>query len=158
MRSRSAMMMTYVIAVAEEEENTELFRHGLTPDGRRRRQRRITRRALQHTHMSAFAHLYGQGCDQSLITTCGLDHGAYRELLGLFAPLYYQYTPYSKDGNVKMIPAIPRGGRPRSLDAEKCLGLYLMWLRTSGAQTFLCMVFGISGSVCAMFLRFARRL
>jgi len=49
-------------------------------------------------------------------------------------------------------------GRPRSMDAETCLGLYLMWLRSRGPEYFLCITFGITGSVCSLFIRFARRI
>ena len=102
--------------------------------------------------------MFGAGCDQSLITACGLDHRAYRQLLRLFEPMYSRYSPYSCDGRIRLIPITRVGGRPRSTDAKKCLGFHLMWMRSRGLESFLCIIFGITGSVCSLFIRFARRI
>ena len=44
------------------------------------------------------------------------------------------------------------------MTAEMCLALYLSWKRSRGNESCLCLVFGITGSVCSTFLRFARRI
>eukprot|EP00171_Calliarthron_tuberculosum_P022248 IDg22248t1 len=44
------------------------------------------------------------------------------------------------------------------MNAEQCLGLVLSWHRTRGSTFCLCMLFGITSSVCSLFIRFARRL
>ena len=141
-----------------EEDGLRLFRHRLNAIGRSRRQRRITRRALQHPSMSAFAILFGSGCDQSLLTLCGFDHMAFRELLASFTAIYYQYTPYSSDGHIRRLVTGSNGGRPRSLSDSHCLALTLAWMRSKGSESFLSLIFGVTGSVCAIFIRFGRRI
>jgi len=44
------------------------------------------------------------------------------------------------------------------MNAEQSLGLYLMWLRSRGAESFLCLIFGVTASVCSLFIRFSRRI
>ena len=126
--------------------------------GRRRRDRRITRRALLSPSMSAFMHLFGSGCYQSLITTCGLDHSAFRLLLEKFEPFYNRFSPYSDNGAVRRLPSLSVGGRPRSMSALQALALYLAWTRSRGAESSLCLIFGVTGTVCSLFVRFARRI
>lgn len=72
--------------------------------------------------------------------------------------LYHEYTPYSRDGCIRPIESQGVGGRPRSLTASQCLGLVLTCYRTRGAEYVLSLMFGITGSVCSLFLRFGRRL
>lgn len=134
------------------------FRHRLSLEGRRRRDRRMRRRALQSPSLSTFAVVLGSGCDQSLITLTGFDNRAFQFLLRLFAPFYYGFTPYSSDGNIRPLHSTVSLGRPRSMSAAHCLGLILTWHRTRGAEFVLCLMFGITGSVCSVFLRFGRRI
>lgn len=49
-------------------------------------------------------------------------------------------------------------GRPRSMSATQSLALCLAWFRTRGSTFTLCMLFGITSSVCSLFLRFSRRV
>eukprot|EP00171_Calliarthron_tuberculosum_P003036 IDg3036t1 len=130
----------------------------MTQEGRRRRDRRITRAALQHPNMSAFTYLFGSSCNQSLITTCGLDHAAFRILFNRFAPLYNAYSPYSSSGHIRRLPNNSIGGRPRSMTALQCLALSLAWMRSRGAEHYLSLIFGVTGSVCSLFIRFGRRI
>lgn len=124
----------------------------------RRYDHRISRRALLLPSMSAFQFLFDSGCDQSLITLTGFDHVGFQSLLVLFAPLYNMYTPYTQSGLIGLVDASRSVGRPRSMNATQCLAMYLMWSRTRGAQNVLGLVFGVTGSVASLFIRFARRL
>jgi hypothetical protein len=109
--------------------------------------------------MSAFECLFDSGCDQSLITLTGFSHNAFRYLLVRFQPLYDALTPYSTDGYIVRIRVRDqRRGRPRSMTATQCLALVLTWGRSRGPTAFLSMVFGVTHSVMALFLRFGRRL
>lgn len=49
-------------------------------------------------------------------------------------------------------------GRARPLAAEHCLGLLQTWHRTRGSMWVLCTMFGITNTVCSLFIRFGRRL
>lgn len=131
----------------------------MSPGARRRRDRRITRAALQHPSMSAFSVLFGSGCDQSLITVTGLDHRSFRYILAKFSTVYSSFTPYSADGNITRLPQTASSkGLPRTLSPVHCLGLLLAWTRTRGSEYVLCMLFGVTGFVCSLFLRFGRRI
>ena len=141
-------------AVSKESE----FRSSLSETGRQRRQRRVARLALQSPQYSAFMTLFFSGHDSSLITVCGIDHCTFRTLLDKFTPLYNRYTPYSDDGSILLMEVRSLCGRPRSMTALQCLGLILMWTRSRGKMSFLCMIFGITDAVCSVFIRFARRI
>lgn len=132
------------------------FKKLLKSEGRRRRDRRIPRAALQAPSMSAFTTLFGSGSDQALITMTGLDHRAFQYLHEKFSTYYDVYTPYGKEGNI--VRRSESRGRPRSLSAQTALGLVLTWYRTRGSCFVLCMLFGVTASVCHMFLRFGRRI
>ena len=135
------------------------FRQQISIQARRRRDRQITRQALQYPRMAAFAILYLSGCDQSLSTLTDFDQYSFRYLLTLFKPLYDVYSPYSADGFIRRIPDTPRRrGRPRLMDACQCLALTLTWYRTPGSEMVLCMLFGVTTSVCSLFIRYRRRL
>lgn len=91
-----------------------------------------------------------------MITFTGLDNASFIALLEEFSPVYDMFTPYSEDGSIRRIET--SRGRPRSLRAVDCLALSLAWSRTRGSTSVLCMLFGITQSVCSMFLRFGRRI
>ena len=121
-------------------QRTVVFRHRLNAKGRRRRDRRLTRRALQQPSTSPFAILFGSGCDQSLITLCRFDHASFRYLLPCLN-FYLRFTPYSSDSFIHVIPRRPtRNGRIRSLSAVQCLALTLCWYRTRGSSMVLSML------------------
>jgi hypothetical protein len=48
--------------------------------------------------------------------------------------------------------------RPRSLDSRGCLALVLSYNRTRGSMYALSLLFGVTGTVLALFLKFGRRL
>ena len=158
MTLRSRYLLLYCAAIIDENESNESFNERLTQEGRMRRQRRYPRYALQHPHYSALATMFGSGCDQSLITACGLDHRAFRELRNLIHPVYEQYSPYTENGYLRRTGQGHAGGRRRSMDSTICLALYLMWHRSRGSITFLSLIFGVTNSVCSLFIRFARRI
>ena len=135
------------------------FKERLSKSGRQRRDRGIPRLALQNPSFSAFETLFGSGCDQLLITLIGFDHTSFNYILGLFEPVYVKYTPYSNSGLIRAIREREvRIGRPRSFSAKNCLGLVFSWERTRGSEMILSLLFGISGSVCSLFIRFGRRI
>lgn len=135
------------------------FRSILLASGRRRRDRRITRRALQSPSMSSFKYLFSAGCKQSLIMLAGLDYNAFHYMITLFTEPYERYSPYIDDGSVQVLPTNEtRRGRPRSMNSSQCLGFMLTWIRTRGWEMGFCMLFGIPFSLCSFFSRFGRRL
>eukprot|EP00171_Calliarthron_tuberculosum_P008416 IDg8416t1 len=62
--------------------------------------------------MSAFAVLFGSGCDQSLITMTGLGHVAFRDLLQPFQNMCYAFSPYSSDGRIRCMDLVAGIGVP----------------------------------------------
>ena len=134
------------------------FRDNLSLRARCRRDRRITRRALQQPTLLPFTFLFHSTCDQSLITLTGVDHRSFVYMLHRFQLLFMRYTPYSADGRVRILQVTERRGRPRSMNATHCLGLLLAWHRTRGSLMNLTIMFEVTASVASLFIRFARRL
>lgn len=135
------------------------FQLQLDAEARRRRDRRVTRAALVPPTLSPFVVLFNSGNNQSLITLTGFDHASFSYLLTRYAPLYDTYSPYSSDGCIRQLRHDSHvGGRPRSMTAEMSLALSLAWTRTRGSEYVLCMLFGITHSICSLFLRFSRRI
>jgi hypothetical protein len=66
----------------------------------RRRDRRIPRCALVAPGASPFMKLYKSHNEQSLTTFTGLDYPSFTYLLNKFEPLYYRYSPYSRNGKI----------------------------------------------------------
>lgn len=143
--------------LSDERKTSQRFRDRLIAEGRRRRDKRIPRIALQSPTMSAWRTLFGSGSEQAMISMTGFDHHAFRHVLEAFSPLYDRLTPYSESGFIKR-KSQSGVGRKRTISSCDCLGLALAWYRTRGSVTILCMLFGITHSVCVMFIRFARRL
>ena len=44
------------------------------------------------------------------------------------------------------------------MTACQCLALTLTWSRSKGAESVLSVIFGATGSVCSLFIRFGRRI
>lgn len=63
---------------------TTRFMYRIYEEGRHLLNSLYPLRAIQALSMSAFTTVFGSGCNQSLITLCGLDHYLFRILLGLF--------------------------------------------------------------------------
>jgi len=148
-------LLLIAIAADEEKRSKSYFKKRIHLIHRRLRDRRISRRALLAPAMSAFSTMFGSGCERSLVTFCGLNHHGFDELMKLFQPVYDTHTPYSSDGRIARLTGV---GRPRSMTASHCLGLCLAWMRCTGSSHNLCAIFGITGSVCSLYLRFGRRI
>ena len=72
--------------------NNQSYKKKLSPEERRRRDRRTPRIAIRRYAHSAFLHLFHSGDNQALLNYCGIDHKVYRELVDVFAPLWNKYT------------------------------------------------------------------
>ena len=126
---------------------------------KRRRYQRIPRVALLLPKQSAWMKLYSSKDDSALITLTGLDHNAFATLLRSFSDIFDGYSPYSTTGEIlKLSNNKRKGGRPRLISAGDCMGLYLAWTRLRGTTVALQMIFGMTASCVAIYLRFARRI
>lgn len=108
----------------------------------------------QATNMPSFVTLFGSGSEQALITIISFDHRTFGYLLNRFEPVLLHYTLYCADGHIDGLTETTRSS-PRTLSATTCLGLILTRYRTRGSWFSLCILFGITSSVCAIF-RFLR--
>ena len=135
------------------------FHKMLSPEEKRKRDRRIPRLALQLPSESAWRKLFNANNDQSLITLTGLDHATFQWLLSRFSAIYDAYTPHSMDGEITKLSRNKNdGGRPRLMSACNCMGLYLSWTRLRGTTVPLQMIFGMSATSVAIYLKFSRRI
>ena len=157
---RFPLRLCLLLQLQEEEQREESVRFAMPLDaeGRRRRDRRIPRVALQDPYKSAFATLFESGSDQALITFTGYDHEAFHALHELFAPVWNAYSPYSSNGILRLVPTKNYGGRSRSINSTIGLAIVLAWTRTRGATWVLSMLFGVSSSPLSLWLRFGRRV
>ena len=122
------------------------------------RQRKIPRCSLLPINRSAWRCLYTSGNEQSMLTLTGFSFESFHFLCSLFAPLYDAYTPFvDKDGFICQKVSLTRG-RPRMMNPGDCLGLVLAWTRTRGSMMVLQLIFGLTMSPVAKYLRFARRI
>ena len=138
--------------------NNTSFKRLLSIEQRRRRDRRIPRIALVDPSESAWVKLYCSGSDSAMITLTGLDYPSFNFLSVKFEELYSEYTPYSSSGRIILKRVRGRFRRPRSLDSRGCLALVLSYNRTRGSTYALSLLFGVTGTVLALFLKFGRRL
>ena len=123
----------------------------------------IPRPSLMHPRESAFNHVYLSGRQDAPIAMCGFCFASFHVLLSLFAPMFDAYTPYPQSstnrGTMRRLPVRRvRRGRPRLIDATKCLGLVLAWTRTCGHPRNLQLIFGLTGNPLSVWLRFGRRI
>ena len=82
--------ITFVFHIYTKECEAHDFQGSISDTSRRKRQRKITREALQAPRSCPFMTLYHSDCDTSLITMSGLDIRAFREKLNLFQSKYYR--------------------------------------------------------------------
>ena len=146
-----------------EEEEKEYWRDNLTANGKSRRQRTIPREALLNPEDSAWNKLYNSKNDQAMITVTGFDYEVFQWLLKLFAPFYYRFTPWTKQGSpdgssYRRLGSNLRGGRKRIIQAHSCLGLVLAWYRFRGPEYILQGWFGFTGTHANVWLKFGRRM
>ena len=67
-----------------------------------------------------------------MITMTVFEIDSFDMLVGLFDPIYKEYTPHSVDGLIKRKDPNFRSGRKRFMYGKDCLGLCLTWTRTRG--------------------------
>ena len=129
---------------------------------RRRRDRRIPRVALKKYNSSPFEYLYNSLNDQALLNATGCDHRAFTILLKKFHPYYHYYTFHQETGIIRRKKCYMDGtpmGRQRDMSSVGCLGLVLMWYRTTGACTrSLSLTFGQTSTPMYRWLKFGRRI
>ena len=102
----------------------------LSPEERRRRDRRTPRIAVRRYKHSSFYYLYGCGSDQALLNCCACDHKVFRDLLALFKPVFDIHTMDDKTGWIKKMMLTTNGkpkGRKRGINAIGCLDLVHFW-------------------------------
>ena len=134
------------------------FKSRLSPEDRRRRDRRIPRRAnLSYYEDSPFKNIFDSGDDQALLNLTGLDHHTFSKLLGIYQPHYSSFTWCRLFKSVRRLKICSR--RRRMLDATGSLGLVLTWFRTKGSCTRnLQLIFGLTGTPMYTWLKFGRRV
>jgi len=75
----------------------------------------------------------------------GFDGASFASLLQKFALLFVEYTPFNPS-HILLKQDPSKGGRPRKVRPEDCLGLVLVWTRTRGSASALQLVFGMTFS------------
>jgi hypothetical protein len=162
-RRRRLLLLFYYLLLAKKNNNNNRFRYSLSKTARQRRVRKIPRISLLNPESSPWEKLYSSADDGALITVTGFDHEAFKMLLGLFQPLFDNFSPWTGkcDGSTykKVTPDTAKGrGKARIITATSCLGLCLAWYRFRGSEFVLQGWFGFTGSHCNVWLRFARRM
>lgn len=138
------------------------FRQHLTLEGVRRRDRRLPRCALLDpiNDETPWNKVYRSGNDQAMITITGLDYVSFDRLHLLFLPQFNGNSPYSADGNIRLVDTVDpeTRGRPRKITARIVLALVLVWSRTKGSYILLQSFFGLTGTPAALWLSFGRKI
>jgi hypothetical protein len=70
----------------------------------------------------------------------GFNGVSFASLLQKFAPLFNNYTPFDTT-HIKLKSDPSRGGCPRKVHPEDCLGLVLIWMCMRGSLTALQLIF-----------------
>lgn len=156
--SLEIVIYTCVALLADENNNG---RPQLTPEERRRRDRRTPRIALKRYQKSSFFYLYHSGDDQALLNCCAVDHEVFLSLLDLFEPVFNSYTldKYNQIRKVQFTRSGKPIGRKRDIDATGALGLVLYWFRTRGSVArATSMAFGLTSTPMYRWLKFSRRI
>ena len=117
---------------------------------------KIPRCGLLNVDSSAWRYLYHANNDPGFITFTGMNHSAFRKCLEVFAPYFDSYSPFYSNGKVS-IKDSPQG-RKRKIHPEDCLGLTLAWTRTRGGRFALHMIFGMTATNFAMYVKFGLRI
>ena len=122
------------------------------------RQRRIPRRSLLLVEDSPWRRVFRSGDPQAMITLTGFDLPSFQYLCALFAPYYNDFSLFLDVENGYILKKRTNRGRPRLMTAEDCLGLVLGWSCTRGSLMVLQLIFGMSMTPDAKYLRYARRI
>lgn len=157
MGSTTRLVVAAVLLGELESDGEPGSRKVMSDEDYMRRVRKIPRRALLDPNAAPFQRLFTSGNDSSLITLTGLNHNSFNYVLEKFHILYTKFSPYSTHGKIRKLSETQRG-RPRLMTSAQCLGLTLAWTRTRGSMAILSLLFGATGSVVSLFLRFGRRI
>jgi hypothetical protein len=133
------------------------FLKSLNEEERRLHSRKIPRASLLSLAKSPWRNLLALQVDQDLITVTGFNGVSFAPLLQKFAPLFDNYTPFATS-HIKLKPDPSKGGCPRKVCLEDCLGFVLVWMCTRGPLTELQLIFGMTSSNFCMYLRFGHRV
>ena len=106
------------------------FLKSLSEEERRLCSRKIPRASLLTLAASPWRNLLASGINQSLITMTGFDGVSFASLLQKFAPLFDENTPFHTS-HILLKQDPSKGGCPRKVRPEDCLGLVLIWTRTA---------------------------
>jgi hypothetical protein len=107
----------------------EKFLKSLSEEERRLRSRKIPRASLLMLDMSPWRNLLASEVNQALITMTGFDGVSFASPLQRFAPLFDDFTPFNAS-HILLKQDPSKGGRPRKVHPEDCLGLVLVWTCT----------------------------
>jgi hypothetical protein len=87
----------------------------------------------------------------------GFDCDSFDSLLVKFGPMFDGHTPFDKSGMIVEFEYV--SGRKREVQSTDCLGLALVWIRTTrGPLNVLQLVFGLTYTNLSVYLRFGIRL
>ncbi len=93
---------------------------------------------------------------RAYVLTCGLTVASFESLLERFQPIWSAFTPctnrFDRVSGVKRVTS--RRGRPRTLDAAGGLAITLHWLRSKCHLWCLCLIFGTTPSVTAVWVQY----
>ena len=106
------------------------FLKSLSEEERRLCLRKIPHASLLTLAASPWRNLLASDVDQSLITMTGFDGVSFASLLQKFAPLFDENTPFHTS-HILLKQDPSKGGCPRKVRPEDCLGLVLIWTRTA---------------------------
>ena len=110
----------------------------LTEDQRRNRDRRMPRAAIKNYKNSPFEFLYNSLNDQVILNATGHNHRTFNILIKKFSPNYQDHTFDKGTDVIRKKICYPDGrpiGRKRDMSPVGCLGLVLMWYRSTGGCT-----------------------
>ena len=141
---------------------TNIYKHSLSIEGRRRRDMRVPRAALKKFRFSSFRQLFLSRNDQALLNATGHDHRSFNMLLRKFKRTYEYYMVDKDTGRIrpKLLDIDGESmGKPRDLTALWALGLVLMWYRTRVYWSMnLSLLFGHPFSPLYTWLKFSRKV
>lgn len=160
------LLLAVALVLANEEDEARVERNrrrrerwaSLTDREKDERIRSIPRRSLHMPRDSAWNIAYQSRSDRALITLTGLNVRSFEKLHSLFAPLFHRHTPHTDNGSIGTLNVQERRGRPRIVTSHACLGLVLMWTRTTCQYWVLSGTFGLVGTACGHWLRFGKRI
>ena len=101
----------------------------LSIEERRRRYRKIPRSALIPLALSPWRKLLASRNDQAFITMTGFDCESFDRVLDKFGPMFSGHTPFDASGMIVAFEYVT--GRKREVQPADCLGLVLVWTRTT---------------------------